>query len=68
MFPLANSFVHVVMYTYYGMAALGLYRFLWWKNYLTIMQMVQFVIFIVHQGQVFTFNRSCAYPKVSRGS
>ena len=65
MFPLANSFVHVIMYTYYGMAALGLYRYLWWKKYLTVLQMVQFCIFIVHQGQVHThFNWGCRYPKV----
>ncbi|KAL5968990.1 Elongation of very long chain fatty acid protein [Taenia solium] len=65
MFPLANSFVHVIMYTYYGMAALGLYRYLWWKKYLTVLQMVQFCIFIVHQGQVLTpFNWECRYPKV----
>ncbi|VDD78314.1 unnamed protein product [Mesocestoides corti] len=65
MFPLANSFVHVVMYAYYGMAALGLYRYLWWKKYLTVLQMVQFCIFIVHQGQVLTpLNWDCRYPKV----
>ncbi|VDL61377.1 unnamed protein product [Hymenolepis diminuta] len=65
MFPLANSFVHVIMYTYYGMSALGLYRYLWWKKYLTVLQMVQFCIFIVHQGQVLTpFNWECRFPKV----
>ena len=47
------------------MAALGLYRYLWWKKYLTVLQMVQFCIFIVHQGQVLTpFNWECRYPKV----
>ncbi|VDL99011.1 unnamed protein product [Schistocephalus solidus] len=64
MFPLANSFVHVIMYTYYGLAAMGAYRFLWWKKYLTVLQMVQFVIFLLHQSQVFTYNRDCDYPKV----
>ncbi|KAJ8346163.1 hypothetical protein SKAU_G00303560, partial [Synaphobranchus kaupii] len=32
-----NSFVHIVMYLYYGLAALGprMQRYLWWKRYLT---------------------------------
>ncbi|CAH8656388.1 unnamed protein product [Dicrocoelium dendriticum] len=64
MFPLANSFIHVIMYTYYGLAAAGLYKYLWWKNYLTIAQMVQFVILIVHQGQIFIRSEPCDYPKV----
>jgi len=64
MFPLANSFVHVIMYTYYAMSVLGLHRFLWWKKYLTGLQMIQFCTFIIHQGQVFTINRECTYPKI----
>ncbi|KAG5450399.1 Elongation of very long chain fatty acids protein 4 [Clonorchis sinensis] len=41
----ANGSVHVIMYTYYALAALGpaWRRFLWWKRYLTILQMIQFV-------------------------
>lgn len=37
-----NSFIHVVMYSYYGLAAFGphMQKYLWWKKYLTIMQMV----------------------------
>lgn len=33
------------MYGYYGLAALGpqMQRYLWWKKYLTIIQMVCFV-------------------------
>ncbi len=44
-----NCGVHVVMYTYYTLAALGpgYKRYLWWKRYLTAMQMVQFVAAIV---------------------
>ena len=40
-----NSFIHVVMYTYYGIAALGpqYQKYLWWKRYLTIMQLVSTV-------------------------
>ncbi|XP_074000151.1 very long chain fatty acid elongase 4-like [Rhodnius prolixus] len=44
-FPaMVNSFIHVLMYTYYAMAALGpnIARYLWWKKYLTILQLIQF--------------------------
>ncbi|KAH9374256.1 hypothetical protein HPB48_005576 [Haemaphysalis longicornis] len=41
-----NSFVHVVMYTYYLLANMGpkVRKYLWWKKYLTTLQIVQFVI------------------------
>lgn len=51
-----NTFVHVFMYSYYFMAALGpAYRsMLWWKKYLTMMQITQFIILLVHAvGTVF---------------
>ncbi|CAH8553011.1 unnamed protein product [Schistosoma turkestanicum] len=64
MFPLINSSIHVAMYTYYGLAAAEAYRYLWWKNYLTLAQMIQFVIFILHQGQVFVRSTPCNYPKI----
>jgi len=37
-----NSFVHVLMYTYYGLSALGphMQKYLWWKKYLTRVQLV----------------------------
>lgn len=39
---LINSLVHVVMYLYYGLAALGpnMSKYLWWKRYLTSLQLV----------------------------
>ena len=38
-----NSLVHVIMYSYYFLAALGpqMQKYLWWKRYLTTFQMVQ---------------------------
>ncbi|GIY34618.1 elongation of very long chain fatty acids protein 7 [Caerostris darwini] len=44
-----NSFVHVLMYTYYGLAAMGpsVQKYLWWKEYLTKLQMLQFVIILI---------------------
>jgi len=46
LFPFVNSFVHIVMYTYYGLAALGpgVQKYLWWKKYITVLQIGQFVI------------------------
>lgn len=42
---LANSYVHVVMYLYYGLSALGpsVQKYLWWKKYLTVLQLIQFI-------------------------
>lgn len=45
-----NSFVHVLMYTYYFLAALGpaYKRLLWWKKYMTMIQILQFFLLVVH--------------------
>lgn len=45
-----NSFVHVIMYTYYFLSALGpAYRgYLWWKKYLTMLQITQFFLLLLH--------------------
>lgn len=45
-----NTIVHMVMYTYYLIAALGpaFKKYLGWKKYLTVMQLVQFTIIIVY--------------------
>ncbi|CAH8513900.1 unnamed protein product [Schistosoma turkestanicum] len=39
-----NSTIHVIMYSYYALAALGpnWRKYLWWKRYLTMLQMIQF--------------------------
>ncbi|KAG8175991.1 hypothetical protein JTE90_018057 [Oedothorax gibbosus] len=41
---MANSFVHVLMYLYYTLSAIGpaIQPYLWWKKYLTIIQLIQF--------------------------
>lgn len=40
---LINCFVHIIMYSYYLLAALGpkVQKYLWWKKYITTMQMVR---------------------------
>lgn len=64
MYPLVNSFIHIVMYSYYGLAAMGphMQKYLWWKKYLTIMQMSQFVLLIV-QTLVNAWS-PCEFPKI----
>lgn len=53
-FGLVNTFVHIIMYVYYMMAAMGpqYRRFIWWKKYLTNLQMIQFIMIFVHAFQV----------------
>jgi len=38
-----NSFVHIVMYSYYFLSAFGpqMQKYLWWKKYITNLQMVR---------------------------
>ncbi|XP_050039080.1 very long chain fatty acid elongase AAEL008004-like [Dermacentor andersoni] len=45
-----NGFVHVLSYLYYFLSALGpaFKKWLWWKRYLTMVQIVQFVLYFVH--------------------
>nr|QMX41497.1 very long chain fatty acid elongation protein ELO3 [Dioryctria abietella] len=64
-FALLNSFVHIVMYFYYMVSAMGpkYQKYVWWKKYLTAFQIVQFVAIFTHQLQVL-FRPSCTYPRV----
>lgn len=59
---LLNCIVHVIMYTYYGLSALGpaYQKFLWWKKHLTSMQLIQFVIVTCHISQYF-FMKDCPH-------
>ncbi|KAH7948319.1 elongation of very long chain fatty acids protein 4 [Rhipicephalus sanguineus] len=59
-----NAFVHVIMYTYYFLAALGprVQKYLWWKKYLTTIQIVQLVVLFVHSSLPLFFE--CGYPKL----
>ncbi|XP_047344669.1 elongation of very long chain fatty acids protein AAEL008004-like isoform X2 [Vespa velutina] len=42
-FALLNTFVHIIMYFYYMVAAMGpqYQKYIWWKKYLTTLQMFQ---------------------------
>lgn len=58
-----NSFVHIVMYFYYMVAAMGpqYQKYIWWKKYLTTFQMLQFIAIFTHQFQLL-FRPDCDYP------
>ncbi|KAL5277179.1 ELOVL4 family protein [Megaselia abdita] len=47
--PMINCFIHVIMYSYYGLTLLGsrYQKYLWWKKYLTVLQLIQFVITLI---------------------
>ncbi|XP_044017735.1 elongation of very long chain fatty acids protein AAEL008004-like isoform X2 [Aphidius gifuensis] len=62
-FGLLNTFVHIIMYSYYLLAALGpsIQPYLWWKKYLTALQMIQFLAIILHAFQLVFID--CNYPK-----
>uniref|UniRef100_A0A672HI85 Elongation of very long chain fatty acids protein n=1 Tax=Salarias fasciatus TaxID=181472 RepID=A0A672HI85_SALFA len=57
---LINSLVHVVMYLYYGLAALGpnMAKYLWWKRYLTSLQL----FFIVTIHTAYNLFADCDFP------
>ena len=50
LFALINSFIHTIMYSYYALSALGpqIRPYLWWKRYLTQMQLAQFAFGIFY--------------------
>ncbi|XP_054274145.1 elongation of very long chain fatty acids protein AAEL008004-like isoform X2 [Macrosteles quadrilineatus] len=62
-FGLLNTFVHIIMYSYYLLAALGpgMQKYLWWKKYLTSLQMAQFIAIMVHAFQLLFID--CNYPR-----
>jgi len=62
-FPLVNTGVHSIMYTYYGLSTLGpwIQPYLWWKKYLTQLQLSQFLGILIHTMH-FSFIPNCEYP------
>ncbi|XP_016527267.1 ELOVL fatty acid elongase 8a isoform X1 [Poecilia formosa] len=59
---LINSLVHIVMYLYYGLAALGphMNKYLWWKQYLTSLQLLQFFVVTMHTA--YNLHADCDFP------
>ena len=59
---MVNSFVHVVMYTYYGLSVFpSLRRYLWWKRYLTQLQLIQFGTNFTHA--ILGLRVDCGFPR-----
>ncbi|KAL3242601.1 hypothetical protein MRX96_047705 [Rhipicephalus microplus] len=58
-----NVFIHIIMYSYYFMATLGpgVRKYLWWKKYLTTMQIIQFVLIMMHMSIPLFVD--CGFPK-----
>ena len=56
-----NSFVHVFLYLYYGQAALNPTQRPQWKKTMTQLQMVQFVVGIVHSSFGYAHHGFCVY-------
>ncbi|XP_055842953.1 elongation of very long chain fatty acids protein 7-like [Episyrphus balteatus] len=59
-----NSTVHTVMYFYYLMSSLkpNLKQSIWWKKYITIMQMAQFVFLSLFVYYPRRNGENCGYP------
>ncbi|XP_068630459.1 very long chain fatty acid elongase 7-like [Battus philenor] len=59
---LLNSAVHVVMYSYYLLSGLGprFQKYLWWKKYVTTMQLVQFVLMLSYCAWTY-YSPRCQY-------
>ncbi|XP_058507395.1 elongation of very long chain fatty acids protein 5 [Solea solea] len=56
-----NSFVHVVMYSYYGLSAIPAVRpYLWWKRYITQLQLIQFFLTVSHTMSAVIW--PCGFP------
>ncbi|XP_046353443.1 elongation of very long chain fatty acids protein 4-like [Haliotis rufescens] len=58
-----NSGVHIAMYLYYALSCLGphMQKYLWWKKYLTRLQLTQFLAFVVHTG--YNLMTDCDFPR-----
>ncbi|XP_067613817.1 very long chain fatty acid elongase F-like [Eurosta solidaginis] len=61
--PMINTLIHTIMYTYYLMSSLdgNIKKSLWWKKYITQIQLLQFVVGSIHQ-MLPLFN-DCPFPK-----
>jgi len=65
--PWLNCGVHALMYFYYFLSACGpqVQKHLWWKKYLTSLQLVQFVAIFIHALQPFLY--PCDYLRFVSG-
>lgn len=59
-----NSGIHILMYTYYLLSAMGprMQRYLWWKRYMTVMQLIQFWAILFHTS--YALYADCGFPNL----
>jgi len=59
-----NAFIHIIMYSYYLLAALGpwIQPYLWWKKYITTIQLIQFTLSMAHSMPILLGLYKCDYP------
>ncbi|KAH9367935.1 hypothetical protein HPB48_008345 [Haemaphysalis longicornis] len=64
MVPVLNTAVHTVMYSYYALSALpsSLRQNLWWKKYVTLFQIVQFIALALHSAIPLYYDCGFARP------
>lgn len=62
--PTINSFVHIVMYSYYFITSLNpeYRKNIWWKKHITQIQLIQFFLITLHYA-ILLFQPNCNYPK-----
>jgi hypothetical protein len=60
-----NAFVHSVMYSYYYITAFKpeLKKSLWWKKYITQIQLLQFAIIWISNVTIVVVG-TCSFPKI----
>ncbi|XP_077285173.1 very long chain fatty acid elongase AAEL008004 [Arctopsyche grandis] len=59
-----NNLVHVIMYFYYMVAAMGpeYQKYIWWKKHLTTLQLIQFFMVFFHSASALVYD--CGYPRL----
>ncbi|XP_033016668.1 LOW QUALITY PROTEIN: elongation of very long chain fatty acids protein 2-like [Lacerta agilis] len=59
--PTLNSFIHVLMYSYYGLSVIpSMRKYLRWKKYLTQAQLIQFLLTVTHTLSAVV--KPCGFP------
>ncbi|XP_067613822.1 very long chain fatty acid elongase F-like [Eurosta solidaginis] len=61
-----NAVVHVIMYGYYFVSATepNMKNSLWWKKYITQIQIIQFILALIHNLWPLLVDRNCSVPKI----
>lgn len=58
-----NAMIHVVMYSYYFLSTFSTMKpYLWWKRYLTVLQLIQFAIAGIYMVLFAIWN--CGFPPI----